>query len=176
MSQADLVIDITEHRSERPVSHFPAVLIEIPEIKLLLIARATRTIPRAVRTVGRQPRRSRRRLRREVSLAGCALIALVPIVSACTLGWSNRPDRIVACAISDPLQSQSATDGDDFTENRRLAREGQHGQAAIGSTEAVMLSIDPAAIAPRTTTEIPVIFPGYVLPDDSREDSLHEGS
>ena len=32
---------------------------------------------------------------------------LVPIVSACTLGWSNRPDRIVACSISDPLQRRA---------------------------------------------------------------------
>ena len=176
MSQADLIIEITENRSERPFPHLPAVLIEIPEIQLLPIARAQQTIPRAVRTVGRPPRHSRRRLRREVSFAGCTLIALVPIVSACTLGWSNRPDRIIACAISDPLQGQNATDSDDFTENRRLAREDQNVQAAISAPEAVVLSIDPAAIAPRTSTEIPVIFPGYVLPDDSREDSLHEGS
>jgi hypothetical protein len=176
MSQADLVIDIMENRSERPVSDFPTVLIEIPEIKRLPIAQDPRTIPRAARTVGRQPHRSRRRLRREVSLAGCALIALVPIISACTLGWSNRPDRILACAISDPLQSENATDNDGSNDSHPHTREGQQGQIAISSPQAVVLSIDPAAVAPRTTTEIPVIFPGYVLPDDSREDSLHEGS
>jgi len=29
---------------------------------------------------------------------------------------------------------------------------------------------------PENATEAAVIFPGYVLPDDSREDLLHEGS
>ena len=36
--------------------------------------------------------------------------------------------------------------------------------------------VEPAVAVPGTGTEAPVIFPGYVLPDDSREDSVHEGS
>jgi hypothetical protein len=176
MSQADLVIDMTANQSEHALPHALAVLIEVPAINPLPIARAPRTIPRGAPTAGQRRRYSRRRLRREVSLAGCALIALVPIVSACTLGWSNRPDRIVACAIPDPLQSQAATDRDDFFENRLPAREGRDGQAAIAPSGAVVLSIEPAAAASGSAAETPVIFPGYVLPDDSREDSLHEGS
>ena len=39
-----------------------------------------------------------------------------------------------------------------------------------------MLSIEPAVTAPGTDAEVPVVFPGYVLPDDSLEDSTHEGS
>jgi hypothetical protein len=176
MSQADLVIDMTANQSEQARPLALAVLIEVPAINPLPIARAPRAVPRRLPKAGQHRRYGRRRLRREVSLAGCALIALVPLVSACTLGWSNRPDRIVACAISDPLHSQVPTDRDGFFENRPLACESQEGQAAIASSGAIVLSTEPAAVAPGSAAETPVIFPGYVLPDDSREDSLHEGS
>jgi len=46
----------------------------------------------------------------------------------------------------------------------------------IGSSGVVVLSIEPAVSAPGTGTEVPVIFPGYVLPDDSLEGPAHEGS
>ncbi len=104
------------------------------------------------------------------------MMALVPMLSACTLGWSNRPDRIVACSIRDPLQSQGATDRDRFGDNFALAQESPAAPAAVTSPGVVVLSVEPAVVIPATTTEAPVIFPGYVLPDDSREDSLHEGS
>ena len=38
------------------------------------------------------------------------------------------------------------------------------------------LSREPTVSAPGTVSEASVILPGYVLPDDSREDSVHEGS
>ena len=41
---------------------------------------------------------------------------------------------------------------------------------------AVVLSIEPAVVAPESGSEIPVILPGYVLPDDSLEESSHAGS
>jgi hypothetical protein len=40
----------------------------------------------------------------------------------------------------------------------------------------VLLSIEPAGAAADLGCEIPVVFPGYVLPDDNREDPAHEGS
>ena len=46
----------------------------------------------------------------------------------------------------------------------------------VASSGVVVLSIEPAVVVPGTATEAAVVFPGYVLPDDSREDSLHEGS
>jgi hypothetical protein len=176
MSQADLLTAVTANRFERTLPHSLAVLIEVPCIKPLPGARAMRTMPRATRAVARNPHRSRRRLRREVRLAGCTLMALVPIVSACTLGWSNRPDRIIACSISDPFQSQSTTHRDGSIENLSLPRENWTGPSAVASPGIVVLSTEPAVLAPGTAPETPVIFPGYVLPDDSREDSLHEGS
>ena len=92
------------------------------------------------------------------------MMALVPIVSACTIGWSNRPDRILPCSIQDPSARSGSSDVSD-------------GPARpVTSSGAVVLSVEPAVTVPGTEAEAPVIFPGYVLPDDSREGSLHEGS
>ncbi len=101
-------------------------------------------------------------------------MALVPMVSACTLGWSNRPDRIVACSISDPLPK--SLDRDDLVDSPHASRENERSQTANASPGVVVLSVEPAIVVPGTATEAAVVFPGYVLPDDSREDSLHEGS
>ncbi len=63
------------------------------------------------------------------------------------------------------------------TEKLLPAREeGLAQQAAIDSRGVVMLSSEPAAVAAGSAAETPVIFPGYVLPDDTREDLMHEGS
>lgn len=102
------------------------------------------------------------------------ILALVPIVSACTLGWSNRPDRIVTCSITDPL-ARSA-DRDNLSGLLGASRENDRLKPESTSAGVVVLSIEPAVVVPGTTTEAAVVFPGYVLPDDSREDSLHEGS
>ena len=50
------------------------------------------------------------------------------------------------------------------------------GQAMIASRGTGMFTGEPAAVAPVSAVEPPVILPGYLLPDDSREDVLHEGS
>ena len=46
----------------------------------------------------------------------------------------------------------------------------------LGIPSVVVLSIEPATVAPGPETEVPVVFPGYVLPDDSLEESSHAGS
>jgi hypothetical protein len=40
----------------------------------------------------------------------------------------------------------------------------------------VLLSIEPAGTAADLGSEISVVFPGYLLPDDNHEDPAHEGS
>ena len=174
MSHADLIADVPLIRSQRTLPRSLAVLIEVPKIKARPSVRSWGVVLPRMQVVGRQARRGRRRLRREVRFAGCALMALVPILSACTLGWSNRPDRILACSIADPLQGRADSDG--FAESPGSGGRDQPGQPAIASPGVVVLSIEPAVVLPGTATEAPVIFPGYVLPDDSREDLLHEGS
>jgi hypothetical protein len=174
MGQADLVTEMPAIRSERTLSSSLVILIEVPAIKARPIDRSSRTPSLRTRVVGRKPHRYRRRLRREVRLVGCALLALVPIVSACTLGWSNRPDRNLACSISDPLEARA--DGDGFVDPPSLGLRHQPGQSTVASTGAVVLSIESAVTVPGAVSDTAVIFPGYVLPDDSREDSTHEGS
>jgi hypothetical protein len=174
MSQADLILEMPPISSKRMSSTLLPVLIAVPKIKLRPSVGSRRVAQPHMRITGRVTRRGQRRLRREVRFAGYALLALVPIASACTLGWSNRPDRILACSISDP--QQATADNDSFADAHRLGVGYKSPQTTIASPGDVVLSIDPAVAIPRTVSEAPVIFPGYVLPDDSREDSVHEGS
>ncbi len=74
----------------------------MPEVKGCKTARGrTRSRRHAATSTADDARRTKRRLRREVRFAGCALLALMPLVSACTLGWSSRPSRVLACSIAD---------------------------------------------------------------------------
>jgi hypothetical protein len=161
MGQADLMMEMPAIQSERVLPSSLAVLIEVPAIQTRSISRTSRPTRRGARLTGRQTRHGRR-LRPRVRLAGCAVLALVPIVSACTIGWSSRPDRILPCSILDPSQGLEPLD--------------QTGQPAVTSSGEVVLSVEPVVTVPGTAAEAPVIFPGYVLSDDSREGSLHEGS
>jgi hypothetical protein len=102
------------------------------------------------------------------------MLALVPITSACTIGWSNRPDRILACSISDLPQTTANTAS--FAGLSSPPNVQQSPQLLIASPKAVALAKEPGIAIPATTAEAPVTFPGYVLSDDSREDLLHEGS
>jgi hypothetical protein len=175
MSRTDTLPIMPVIRSERTLSRSFAVLIEVPHIKVHRIERArTGMSPRGTSQrlrVGRP----RRRLRRQVRLAGCALLALGPLVSLCTLGWSNRPSRIVACSISDALETAAGPHGFADRHDQRSQTGVQEGPSG-GFAGVVVLSIEPAASAPGGDTVVPVIFPGYVLPDDGLEDRAHEGS
>jgi hypothetical protein len=172
MSRADTLPTMPVQRSDSAVSRSLAVLIEVPEVK------DDRLRPVRTRVAGhlesRRPRagRPKRRLRREVRVAGCALLTLAPLLSACTLGWSSRPTRILACAITDAT-ARDRGPGDSALP--RVQASGP-GVPSIGSSGVVVLSIEPAVYAPGTGTEVPVIFPGYVLPDDNLEGPAHEGS
>ena len=48
--------------------------------------------------------------------------------------------------------------------------------AATTSPASVLLSIEPVGTAVDSDTETPVVFPGYLLPDDHHEEPVHEGS
>ncbi len=63
------------------------------------------------------------------------------------------------------------------TSDRAAASRGVLGAAqAVGSRPTVSISIEPAALAPYAEAESPVVFPGYLLPDDGGEESAHAGS
>jgi hypothetical protein len=174
MSRTDTLPTMPAIRSERTLSRSLAVLIELPEVKAHRIKRARAAVSPRGRSRRPQVVRPRRRLRRQVRLAGCALLTLAPLVSLCTLGWSSRPNRILACSISDALETAAGPHG--FADPHDQGRWGVRTGPPISSAGVVVLSIEPAAAAPGVDSEVPVIFPGYVLPDDGLEDSAHEGS
>ncbi len=174
MSQTDTLLTIPSGQTDRAVPRSLASLIEVPEVKRSRQRHVPVARVRPVAMTGRPSRpRPKRRLRREVRIAGCALLALAPLLSACTVGWSGRPARVLACSIAE------ATAPD--RERRRRCRSRVTPAAsrrclAVSPPGVVVLSSGAAATTPGTDTEVPVVFPGYVLPDDSLEESTHEGS
>jgi hypothetical protein len=62
---------------------------------------------------------------------------------------------------------------------RAGAMDAGHGHGARGGAgfrPTISISIEPAALAPYADAESPVVFPGYLLPDDGREEPAHAGS
>jgi hypothetical protein len=173
MSQTHTLGDMPVMRAERPLSHSLTILIQVPKVKVDQIEQAAsvRSAPRLSRC--RQVSRPARRLRRRVRLAGCAVLALVPLVSLGTLGWKSHPTRLVACSIAD--EASGSAEGFLDRPAQRPAGAARIG-TPIGSNGVVVLSIEPAISAPVPGTAVPVIFPGYVLPDDGLEEKAHEGS
>jgi hypothetical protein len=173
MSQADTLITMPSIRSDRGAARSLASLIEVPEVKR---SSTRRTRPRIGRDWQRRrpssATRPKRRLRREVRVGGCVLLALVPLFAACTLGWSGRPARVLACSIAEATAPDQGFDGSALPRDRS----NRSAEPPNGSPGVVVLSIEPAVLAPGTDAEFPVVFPGYVLPDDSLEGSTHEGS
>ena len=123
---------------------------------------------------GRDTCAPKRRLRREVRVAGCALLALMPLVSACTIGLVE-PAQLGSSRVRSPKRPAETSNlaGNALRATERLepgtdAVEVRPGRSCFRSNR--------PALAPGNDTEVPVVFPGYVLPDDSLEDSTHEGS
>jgi hypothetical protein len=175
MSRAEFLVAVSTSRSQRMLPRTPAILIAVPAVNDGRRRRLSATASAQNRSWQHQTRRPRRRLRRGVRLAGCAVLALAPFASACTLGWSSRPARIVACSI--PETPHQAEGGDGLGAHPGPgSRNAESAGTSNGSAAAVVLSIEPAAAAPGALPAVPVIFPGYVLPDDSIEDRSHEGS
>src|SRR5262249_40063155 len=102
------------------------------------------------------------------------ILALVPIASACSLRWTVRPNRILACSISDPVYDTCAVD--DSTDAPLLQPEYESLVPREIPSRKVVVSTEPTIAIPESVVESPVNFPGYVLPDDPREGLLHEGS
>jgi hypothetical protein len=131
------------------------ILIEIPLLHESLQSQVRKTVrarPRS--TVGRP----RRRLRREVRIAGYGVLLMG------TLAWVSPALRGVLPMLG------STSDG-------AVASRGVLGAAqVVESRPTVSISIEPAALAPYAEAESPVVFPGYLLPDDSGEEPAHAGS
>jgi hypothetical protein len=172
MSEADTLLTMPSTRADRAVPRSLALLIEVPEVKVRRTRRARPRVADHQETRRASPVHRKRRLRREVRIAGCAILALAPLLSAYRMDWSGRPGRVLACSIAEATApGQPLERGAD----RREAF-GQSALPPVSSAGVVVISIEPAVAAPGTDTKVPVVFPGYVLPDDSREETTHEGS
>lgn len=147
-------------------------LIEVPDVK--------RGASRRLRVTGARrwdrgrPSRgpARRKLRHEVKVAGCALLALAPLLAASTLRQSDRPARVLACSIAEARSPDRVSE----IGANPVGLKNHSLDTPLNYTGDVVLSSGAAAPADATDPEVPVVFHGYVLPDDSHEESTHEGS
>jgi hypothetical protein len=124
--------------------------------------------------VSRQPRR---RLRRGVRITAWALLGLAPITVAAGFARSGHTARTPAkpsdsmATRTDPLERVCLSQPSRQDGSGGARRNGAFERAAV-----TLLSIDAANVATGSETERAVILPGYLLPDNSREERVHEGS
>jgi hypothetical protein len=153
--------------------HPAPVLILVPHVRpsstqCLSFAGPTAAAPRL-----RGVRRPRRRLRRQVRVAGYTLLGLLPLL----LAWSRWTD---AQSIRHPwsrlLLLPSHRSGREAPDGGTEPGAWNSASAVTTSPAPVLLSIEPVGTAVDSDTETPVVFPGYLLPDDHHEEPVHEGS
>lgn len=127
--------------------------------------------------------RPRRRLRRGVRRAGWSLLVLASMAATFTMGWTTRGSGVPRLA-----SPRAVAFGRDEGRGWFSARSGSRptaDAAAYGDTESDAnadadadldaIAIRPDIGPPIADAEVPVIFPGYVLPDDRREEPTHAG-
>jgi hypothetical protein len=150
------------------------VLIQIPEI------RTRRAEWPGLRSTGDSPvrktrlERPRRRLRREIRLAGCVLLALMIMGLAVNCWWTSQPGWLLLAAHVSTRPGPTKLADPKLLPGRKPPLNQLGG--SVVSVPSLTLSIEPLATTPSSDSEIPVVFPGYVLPDDNIEEPPHEGS
>jgi hypothetical protein len=157
MTETELLPDTTTRRPERDGRRTDMVLIQVPAVRIrrarIEPGRSRRQAQGFGRPVG--TRRPRRRLKREIRMAAFACLAFAPILLAASV-WCLHPSRPLAAA--------------------EVATTSRTSDEPESTPAAVLISIEPAVSANESESETPVVFPGYLLPDDHREEPAHEGS
>lgn len=118
--------------------------------------------PRRAARPSIQPRRSRRRLRREIRVAASALMFALPMSWALLAFAKIGPETAPASPTTNPAASPVAT---------------PEAPAADPGPRAT-ITLDPSAVAypSAPALDVPAVVPaGYLVPDDGSEESLHEG-
>ncbi len=154
-------------------SHPAPVLILVPHVRPSSTRHWKPAGFTAVSPRPREVRRPRRRIRRQVRVAGYALLGLLPLL----LAWSHWTSALSSHhpgshLLSLPWHRSEGEVAEDET------RPGAWNSAAAATAfpARVLLSIEPLGTAADSDTETPVVFPGYLLPDDHHEEPAHEGS
>ncbi len=119
--------------------------------------------------------RPRRRLRRGVRRAGWSLLVLALMAGTFTMGWTTRGSGAPRLAVR-----ARAAYGRDAALTSFACEIGARPSADAPAggdlaTDADAVAIRPDLGPPIADAEVPVVFPGYVLPDDRREEPAHEG-
>jgi hypothetical protein len=177
MSQTDTYPTAADTRARRSPVLELTVLIAVPKVQASRVRppEPTLTHERLRRSTPRR-HQPRRRLRRNVRLAGWSLLALLPIFGGGALGWACLATRAVNLPAWAVLAEAGAR-----TRDGGLSRIGSSRSVvvpavvAIGATSLAVPSTEPAIGAPIADAEVSVIFPGYLLPDDSLEEAANEG-
>ena len=170
MSQAQAIPTLAWPRAmsadECGISPPAFLLIQVPEVRSYS---ASVRPGRSLRGTSRSSpaRRSKRRLRREVRLAGCTVLALLPIVilwsQHCFLGSRAWQPSWAFLSPAQAVRNDAAA--------ALVTQEGP--SAAVCPTLPVMLSIEPVGTRVESDAKTPVVFHGYLLPDDNREEPVH---
>ena len=178
IDQAEAVFTPTQSRTDRAIRPEFRVLIEVPKLVLprrhsARVGIASKTRIEAVpgfRMVSKR-RPPKRRLKREVRVAGCLLLACLPLVYGVSRAWSGQLSEIAATELTRPtdLDDEIKATGIGSTLARQVSR-------SVFEPAVVLMSIEPAQSSMNSDQEAPVKFPGYLLPADSHEDTAHEGS
>lgn len=163
MTQTELFPEAMTSRPERDGRRRDMVLIQVPYVRDRRTAagrgreRSRPYCQDLVRPVG--GRRPRRRLRREIRMAAFAGLAFAPVFLAAGVWCLHSTRPLAAAEVASFSRSVEAADSE-----------------ADATPTAVLISIEPAGGVIEAETETPVVFPGYLLPDDHREEAVHEGS
>jgi hypothetical protein len=153
-----------------------AVLIAVPKVQPPRARRAGLTTNREEwRQVPLRRPRTRRRLRRGVRITAWSCLALLPILGGGAFGWAGLASRSMDRPAWRWIASASARDQDRDGRTASI-RSDEPATAAIDVRAVFPESHEPAIGAPVADVEVPVIIPGYLLPDDSLEEPVHEGS
>ncbi len=179
MSQLNAAPALLQSREERVVRPDFSILIEVPKLRDRGNLRSSaRTNPRlrfetqSISNRHSRPRRNvRRRLKREVKIAACALLLSLPLIYGASSAWSLRLGNIAATELTRATNSADEKEGSGLGSalTRQISR-------SVFEPGVVLLSIEPAQAGKKSEAESPVVFPGYLLPEDSFEEMANEGS
>jgi hypothetical protein len=172
MTNCDALSTRSMGRTERSALNSIPVLIQVPEWKRSATIRGTRRyadVGHSWQPV-RARRGARRRLRREVRAAGSALFAVLPLMFALSSVWSERTSPVDARTVS--VLSTQAASPPRHPGSRAVVAITTSARSEDGVPAVAIRSNEP----PPSDTDAGVVLPGYLLPDDSFQESANAGS
>lgn len=180
MSQTAILPSVVMVRSSRATPATLPVLIAVPTIETV---RGTKGFAHCQLVHGpawqrrRAVRKPRRRLRRHIRLSACALLGLTPLAIAACWARSSRPASFPPEPMPSIVAHTALPDRVCLSDAGRPVQLIDRAPAtALDRGKATLQSIETSGAATAPEAEEVVVFPGYVLPDNTRGEPVHEGS